>query len=155
MSGLYTAGTVQPAPVRRALPGFPALPVQQNGSRLRAMCSVKMQVQDGGHLPAMCIGRLPVQTGGRIPAPGIFGSSHGDSLPQNKRSRPGGRSGAGRLVSRRAPGRINSPGGRSGAGRQGISCAPDVPGETCSVYFSLSQPSWPRCSFFFSSVGGF
>jgi hypothetical protein len=158
MSGLYTAGTVQPAPVRRALPGFPALPVQQNGSRLRAMCSVKMQVQDGGHLPAMCIGRLPVQTGGRITAPGIFGSSHGDSLPQNKRSRPVGRSEAGRPVSRRATGRINSPGGRAGLGNrrvQGGRAVTSVPGETCSIFFPLSQPSWPRCSFFFSSVGGF
>jgi hypothetical protein len=135
MSGLYTAGTVQPAPVRRALPGFPALPVQQNGSRLRAMCSVKMQVQDGGPLPAMYIGRLPVQKGGRIPAPEIFGSSHGDSLPQNKRSRPGGRSGAGRPVSRRAPGKISNPGRRAGLGNrrvQGGRAVTSVPGETCS-----------------------
>ena len=148
-NGLYTAGTVHPAPVRRALPA------QLDGSCLRAMCSGRLLVQGSAHLQAMCSDRLLAQKGGRIPAQGICGSSHGDSLPQNKRSSPGGRSGAGRPVSRRATGRINSPGGRSGAGRQGISCAHDVPGETCSVYFSLSQPSWPRCSFFFSSVGGF
>lgn len=128
-NGLYTAGTVHPAPVRRALPA------QLDGSCLRAMCSGRLLVQGSAHLPTMCSDRLLAQKGGRIPAQGICGSSHGDSLPQNKRSSPGGRSGAGRPVSRRAPGRISNPGRRAGLGNrrvQGGRAVTSVPGETCS-----------------------
>ena len=113
-NGLYTAGTVHPAPVRRALPA------QLDGSCLRAMCSGRLLVQGSAHLQAMCSDRLLAQKGGRIPAQGICGSSHGDSLPQNKRSSPGGRSGAGRPVSRREPGKISNPGRRAGLGNRRV-----------------------------------
>ena len=145
-NGLYTAGTVHPAPVRRALPAqldgsclramCSGRLLVQGSTHLRAMCNDRLLAQGSAHLRAMCNDRLLAQKGGRIPAQGICGSSHGDSLPQNKRSSPGGRSGAGRPVSRRAPGKISNPGRRAGLGNrrvQGGRAVTSVHGETCSV----------------------
>ena len=155
MSGLRTAGTRPPAPAHRAFPILPARPAQQEGSLLQMACSVRLYMQESSPLRARSIVRRSVPADAGIPAPGICGRSHGSSRSPiihsspDRNRKPGG---PGSLRGHRKPG---GPGSLRGHGRQVAPGVPGIPEGASFIECFPSQSFWPRCSFFFSSVGGF
>ena len=173
MSGLRTAGTRPPAPAHRAFPILPARPAQQEGSLLQMACSVRLYMQESSPLRARSIVRRRVPADAGIPAPGICGRSHGSSRSPiihsspDRNRKPGG---PGSLRGHSSPGRHRQPGGPGslrghrkpggpgslrGHGRQVAPGVPGIPEGASFIECFPSQSFWPRCSFFFSSVGGF